>query len=99
MIYAFSPFSLFIKEYKDTLHYADEAIVFYSSKALEIKKKIPIPTQDIRDAFNKNIKVFSNSEELKEHLMSKSLSNTNLLFMSSGNYGGLVLEDFVKKLV
>ena len=90
---------VFIKEYKDTLHYADEAIVFYSSKALEIKKKTPIPTQDIRDAFNKNIKVFSNSEELKEHLMSKSLSNTNLLFMSSGNYGGLVLEDFVEKLV
>ncbi len=90
---------VFIKEYKDTLHYADEAIVFYSSKALEIKKKTPIPTQDIRDAFNKNIKVFSNSEELKEHLMSKSLSNTNLLFMSSGNYGGLVLKDFVEKLV
>ena len=30
---------VFIKEYKDTLHFADEAIVFYSSKALEIKEK------------------------------------------------------------
>lgn len=90
---------LFIKEYKDTLYYADEAIVFYSSKALEIKKKTPIPNQDIRDAFNQNIKVFSDSDELKAHILSKSLSNTNLLFMSSGNYGGLVLEDFVEKLV
>ena len=90
---------VFIKEYKDTLHFADEAIVFYSSRALEIKKKTPIPNQDIREAFNQSIIVFSNSDELKAHLMSKSLRNTNLLFMSSGNYGGLILEDFVEKLV
>lgn len=90
---------IFIKEYKDTLHCADEAIVFYSSRALEIKKKSPIPNQDIRDAFNQSVKVFSNSDELKAYLISKSLRNTNLLFMSSGDYGGLILEDFVEKLV
>lgn len=90
---------VFIKEYKDTLHFADEAIVFYSSRALEIKKKTPIPNQDIRDAFNQSVKVFSNSDELKAYLISKSLRNTNLLFMSSGDYGGLILEDFVEKLV
>lgn len=90
---------VFIKEYKDTLHFADEAIVFYSSRALEIKKKTPIPNQDIRDAFNQSVKVFSNSDELKAYIISKSLRNTNLLFMSSGDYGGLILEDFVEKLV
>lgn len=89
----------FINEYKNTLNDADEAIVFYSAEALVIKNKTPLPPDLILEAFQKNdIKVITDSDQLKAYLFSKTYEDTSLLFMSSGNYGGLNLEDFISKL-
>ena len=94
-LHTYSLDPVFIKEYKDTLHYADEAIVFYSSKALEIKKKNPIPTQDIKDAV-KTLKCFLIQKIKGALLISKSLRNTNLLFYEFWKLWRLILEDFIK---
>ena len=80
----------FLPEYKDKLNKADEAIVFYSPKAVELKRLEPIPPELIlREFHHPNMKVFTNPEDLHRYLYGMDLKNSVLLLMSSGNYGGL----------
>lgn len=85
----------FLKEYQGSLDKADEAFVFYSPEAVEIKKLEPIGKESILEAFNsQNLKVFTNSDVLRNELKETDLSNAVLLLMSSGNYGGIDIEEF-----
>ncbi len=84
----------FLKQYKSSLNSADEAIVFFSPEALQIKKLPPITEEQIFKAFgNSDLKVFTNSEDFKLHLKKMEYLNKVLLLMSSGNYGGLDLNE------
>lgn len=84
----------FLKEYKRSLESADEAVVFFSPEALEIKKMQPISTDQIREAFDKDgLIVYTTAQEFKEHLQTLDYSSVVLLLMSSGNYGGLDFEE------
>ncbi len=83
----------FLPEYKDKLKSADEAIVFYSPRAVAIKRLEPIPPELIVKEFNRpDLKVFTEPEKLHEYLYHKNLKDAVLLLMSSGNYGGLETE-------
>ena len=90
----------FIGEYRNSLKQADTRILFYDPKAVESKGLKNISALKIKDSFNDdNMIVFSNSDQLKSYLFELSYDNTNLLFMSSGNYASIdleVLNDFVK---
>ena len=80
----------FLKQYEGALNNADEAVVFYSPKALEIKKMTPISKDNIKQAFNRSdLKVYTEPEVFKTYLFNKEFNNKTLLLMSSGNYGGL----------
>jgi UDP-N-acetylmuramate: L-alanyl-gamma-D-glutamyl-meso-diaminopimelate ligase len=90
---------VFLKEYEGALESADEAVVFYSPEAVAIKQLEEITAEQIKDAFQReDLKVFTNSNNFQEFLFSQNTENTALLFMSSGNYGGLDFEH-VKKVV
>ena len=83
----------FINQYKDTLKSADLAILYYDPKAVLKKGLSEMNYQEIKNAFNdQNLKVFSNSNKLKNFLLEQSYMNSNLLFMSSGNYGSIDLD-------
>ena len=83
----------FLKQYKGALDAADQAIVFYSKEALEIKRMQPISEDLITESFGRdNLKVFTQSEPLQEYLQSLDKSNAVFLMMSSGNYGGMNLD-------
>ena len=59
----------FISEYQNTLKYADEAIVFYSAKAIEIKNINEISFDKIEISFNhKKLNVFNNTPDLEKFL-------------------------------
>ncbi|WP_196885276.1 UDP-N-acetylmuramate--L-alanine ligase [Aureivirga sp. CE67] len=89
--------SEFLNNYKNSLDKADEAIVFFDLEALKIKEKNILDTEEIKNAFNHpNLKVFSNTNDLKDHIDSLKLENSILLMMSSGNYGGLNLLEIIK---
>ena len=89
----------FLKEYRTTLDAADEAVVFYSPHAVEIKKLAPITKTQIQTAFQRDdLQVFTDAQAFKDYLFSKQLTDTTLLLMSSGNYGGLDFEE-VKKIL
>ena len=80
----------FLFEYHQTLALADEAVVFYSPSALEIKKLKPISTTQIAQAFNhKNLTIFTDPIAFQDFLFTQNYKDTALLLMSSGNYGGL----------
>ncbi|MEP7080452.1 MAG: Mur ligase family protein [Ginsengibacter sp.] len=80
----------FLKEYKSTLDSADEAIVFYSRHALEIKKLPMLNTVEVENGFDKKgLKVMTETSELESLIRSIDKVNVNFLFMSSGDYGGL----------
>lgn len=91
--------SEFLKEYKDSLNQADEALVFYSPDAIAIKKLEAVSEKQIKEAFGKqDLKVFTNSDDFKEALDKNSLEESALLLMSSGNYGGLDLEELKARI-
>lgn len=89
----------FLEQYRSTLDKADEAIVFFSPKAVEIKQLETLGKQDILEAFNReDLQVFTNPENFKAFLDLKTFNHDVLLMMSSGNYGGLDLNNFAKTL-
>lgn len=89
----------FLKEYKGALEAADVAAVFYLPESVRIKKLKEVTPGQISEAFVRNdLKIFTDSEDFKNFVFGQKYDNSVLLLMSSGNYGGLDLEE-VKGLV
>ena len=87
----------FLKQYKNTLDKADEALVFYSEDALKIKRMEPISKELIINSFEKNnLQVFTNPVILENYLKEIDKNNSIFLMMSSGNYGGINLDSIFK---
>ena len=90
----------FLKEYKNTLDAADQAVVFYSPHAVLIKGLEAIKGEQIEAAFDReDLNVFTNPADFKTYLFSQDYKDTSLLLMSSGNYGGLdfnEIKEYIK---
>ncbi|MEE9363205.1 MAG: Mur ligase family protein [Cellulophaga sp.] len=84
----------FLKEYKNTLKHADVAVVFYSPEAVKIKQLEEVTEDQIAQAFEReDLKIFTNTTLFREFVFEQNFSNSVLLLMSSGNYGGLNFEE------
>ena len=91
--------AVFLEEYKGALDAADKAVVFYSPDAVKIKQLEAVTSAQIAKAFQReDLIIYTNPQEFKAFLFAENLKNTALVLMSSGNYGGLNLEE-VKHLV
>jgi len=89
----------FMNEYSGTLEKADEAVVFFSKHALELKRMPDLPKQKVTDGFNKkNLLVINDKNELWNWLQQQRFNNANLVLMSSGNYDGLDMAAFAKNI-
>ncbi len=89
----------FLKEYEGALNSADEAVVFYSPDAVKIKQLDEVSESQIAQAFNRNdLVIYTNPEQFQYYLKQKDFTNSALLLMSSGNYGGLDFDE-IKHLV
>jgi len=83
----------FIPQYAGALDKADEAIVYFNPKTIEHKRMEMLSEDELRAAFkNPNLKVYTNSEALQQHLLNYSWQSANLLLMSSGNYNNINME-------
>jgi UDP-N-acetylmuramate: L-alanyl-gamma-D-glutamyl-meso-diaminopimelate ligase len=86
----------FLTHYQQALDAADVASVFYSPKAVEIKKLDEISEQQIRQAFEReDLHVYTNPEAFEKFLYEQEFKDAVLLLMSSGNYGGLDLAALI----
>ena len=90
----------FLLEYDGTMNEADAAIVFFKEETLAQKRLDPISTDEVKSAFGRSdIEVFTSSEKLKDRLEQIELANSNLLLMSSGNFGGIDVDAFGRALI
>ena len=90
----------FLPQYKGALKYTNLPIVFFSEKALQKKGMASPSEREIREGFdNPHLKIFRDVASLSEFLQDRDWEEKNLLFMSSGNFEGLNLQQLSKTLV
>lgn len=90
----------FLDEYRGSLDAADYPIIYFNAHTLKHKKLPDLNAEEVRKAFdNKHLSVFTSRDKLISHLESLELKAHNILFMSSGNFGGLDLKDFAYQLL
>lgn len=89
----------FLNQYQNSLS-GDIKIVYYNPETVSHKGLASISPADVLDAFNDDsIIVYSDSQALKSYLLNDiNWDNTNLLFMSSGNFGKLDLTSIAKDI-
>ncbi|RYY25962.1 MAG: peptidoglycan synthetase [Chitinophagaceae bacterium] len=88
----------FMKEYKEVMDKADDAVVFYSKHALELKRMPPLPVSAVQEGFGKpGLTVLNDKEALEAWLNARDYENASVLLMSSGNYDGLDMLTFAER--
>lgn len=88
----------YLKDYKDTLEYADNAIVYFNPEVVKHKNLPEITIDDIKIAFQKKDLVITNSTDIFRTSLKSSDSTKKTkvyLFMSSGNFNGLTYNDLI----
>lgn len=90
----------FLKEYKDSMELADDAIVYFNSHTIAHKKLKPITEEQVRKAFGgNNVRVITDTQVLQDELLKINFDNKNLLMMSSGNFDGIDFKELGEKLI
>lgn len=89
----------FLDQYRDSMNKADVAVVYIDEKTFKHKKMEPLNELDVQTSFNdKNIKFFNEATALERYFKSLNFKNSNLLLMSSGNFGGIDLVKLALEL-
>ena len=66
---------------------------------LYLKKLDNLDAEFLKLAFNENdLQIFTDGNELKEFLFKQDYRNTNLVFMSSGNFASIDLKELVEEI-
>ncbi|MBS1646627.1 MAG: peptidoglycan synthetase [Bacteroidetes bacterium] len=90
----------FLKEYAGCMNAADEAVVYFNPHTIEHKKLKPITTEQVQQAFaSKMLKVFTQSNQVAEHLKNNSWQDKNLLMMTSGTFDGINFNTLAEALL
>lgn len=86
----------FLPQYQGTMALADEALVYFNPQVLAHKRLPVVSAAEVAQAFGlPETAVVTSNAELLERLRGFSLQEANLLIMTSGNFGGLKVQDFV----
>lgn len=90
----------FLSQYEGCMNKPDVSVVYFNPKTLEHKKLPPLSSEDVKSAFKRDdLLVFTESEALVSWLQGQTWKDKNLLLMSSGNFGGLNLNQLAEQLV
>lgn len=82
----------FLQEYAGAMNAADEAIVYFSNHALELKRLETLSVDDVKYAFDReDLEVYNDAAALTTRLQQVPKQDTCLLLMSSGNFDGIDL--------
>jgi len=89
----------FLLQYANTMIQADNSIVYIDEKTFQQKKIMPFSEIDVQTAFNNHeLTFFDNANSLEQYLRGLEFKDTNLLLMSSGNFGGMDLVTLAREL-
>ena len=82
----------FLSEYKDSMNDAEVPLIFINQESFKQRNLVPVSEDLLKKAFNnEKLLCFSTPQGLREHLKDIDSKGKNLLFMSSGNFGGISL--------
>ena len=99
-LHTFSSLShAFLTEYKNSMNGTDISYVYFNPQTLIHKNIFNFSKELVYDSFDrKDLMVFTDNQICFSSVQSELASKTVVLFMSSGDFGGLVLEDFSRNL-
>lgn len=100
-LHTFSSFNPeFLKEYRGSFDTPDYAVLFYLPETAKHKKLPELTIPQVKEAFGKeNLIIINTTEKLREYLEAMNWEHKNLLFMSSGNYGGIHVDSYAQELI
>jgi UDP-N-acetylmuramate: L-alanyl-gamma-D-glutamyl-meso-diaminopimelate ligase len=90
----------FLPQYKDSLKYADQKLLYYSPHTLSIKKLPDLSPALLASFFGeKNLLIATSGQQLESVIRTLELKeNTVLLWMSSGRFDGLDIKEISESL-
>lgn len=90
----------FLPQYKDSFKNANTAVVYYNPEKVKAKGFPEISSDELKKAFaNPALQIFTNALDLSSFLKQQQYKNKNLLMMSSGNFGGLDINQLASELI
>ncbi len=100
-LHTFSSFNPeFLKEYRGSFDTPDYAVLFYLPETARHKKLPDLSMDQVKEAFGKDdLIIINTTADLQAYLEKTSWEGKNLLFMSSGNYGGIDIDGYAESLI
>lgn len=90
----------FLEQYKGCMNKADKALVYYNHHAIELKRLEDLSVELVEKAFDKEgLKVTTDSSEFVQFVKQNAEDNTNILIMSSGNFGGVNIKQLAEEVI
>ncbi|MEE0948591.1 MAG: Mur ligase family protein [Bacteroidales bacterium] len=90
----------FLEQYKGCMNKADKALVYYNHHAIELKRLEDLSVELVEKAFDKEgLKVTTDSSEFVQFVKHNAEDNTNILIMSSGNFGGVNIKQLAEEVI
>ncbi|WP_338874019.1 Mur ligase family protein [Spirosoma sp. SC4-14] len=91
----------FLSEYQDALNAADIAVVYFNAHTRPyLDSTDPISVNDVINAFGRaDLHVFTQADELADFLILERNNADIFLFMGSGEFGGLNVQELSQKLL
>ena len=90
----------FLEQYKGCMNKADKALVYYNHHAIELKRLDDLSVELVEKAFDKEgLKVTTDSSEFVQFVKQNAEDNTNILIMSSGNFGGVNIKQLAEEVI
>lgn len=90
----------FLEQYKGCMNKADKALVYYNHHAIELKRLENLSVELVEKAFDKEgLKVTTDSSEFVQFVKQNAEDNTNILIMSSGNFGGVNIKQLAEEVI
>jgi UDP-N-acetylmuramate: L-alanyl-gamma-D-glutamyl-meso-diaminopimelate ligase len=90
----------FLEEYAHCLDMPDEAIVYFNPQTIAHKKLAAITNEQVKNAFTReDLKVLTQTDELKNYLSQVKDEKVVFLLMTSGNFGGMNLNELANGLI
>ena len=86
----------FLPEYAESMNVADVAIVYLDEHTFALKQMNMLQDDAVKSAFgNQSLQIIRKPTELKERLLSEDWQHSCVLLMSSGNFGGMNLDELI----
>ena len=100
-LHTFSSFNPeFLKEYRGSFDTPDHAVLFYLPETARHKNLPDLSMEQVKEAFGKDdLIIINTTTDLQAYLEKTSWQGKNLLFMSSGNYGGIDIDAYAQSLI